>query len=61
MEDHQQRWDLETCLAWVEDCRRWRGDVLHGHHMHWCFDWDGLPVDETTDEHATCGCFDAAA
>lgn len=51
------RWDEATCWDWIEDCHRWRGEVLRGHHVHWCLEWDGLPVDETTDEHAHCSCF----
>ncbi len=42
---------------WIEDCLKWRGVVLTGEHAHWCFDWDGLPVDETCDEWP-CDCFD---
>lgn len=52
-----ERWDEETALEWVEDCIRWRGEVLRGDHAHWCMDWDALPVDETTDEYRTCSCF----
>jgi len=44
---------------WDADCLRWRGRVLTGERAHWCFDWDGLPVDETTPEMACCHCFDA--
>jgi hypothetical protein len=35
---------------WEEDCLRWRGRILTGAHKHWCWDWDGLPIDETTPE-----------
>ncbi len=55
--DRSGRWTLEECLAWVNDCIRWRGEVLHGHHIHWCFEYDGLPVDETSQEYAHCNCF----
>lgn len=41
---------------WEADCLRWRGMVLTGDWGHWCFDWDGLPVDETTDEISCCTC-----
>ena len=41
---------------WETDCLRWRGRVLTGKHAHWCFDWDGLPVDETCDEFHSCTC-----
>ncbi len=40
---------------WVEDCLHWRGRVLTGKHRHWCYEWDELPVDETTPEWP-CGC-----
>lgn len=33
---------------WITDCRHWRGRVLTGRAAHWCFAWDGLPIDETT-------------
>lgn len=41
---------------WVDDCMRWRGEVLHGIYAHSCLDWDGLPVDETCNEWP-CVCF----
>jgi len=41
---------------WIEDCQRWRGRVLDGEFAHWCHDWDGLPVDETTPEFECCSC-----
>ena len=42
---------------WTEDCYRWRGVLLTGVLSHWCWDWDMLPVDETTMEITSCGCF----
>jgi len=39
-----------TNAEWQRDCRLWRGRVLAGRFAHWCIDWDGLPVDETTPE-----------
>lgn len=36
----------------------WRKKVLTGKESHFCYDWDGLPVDESTDEIRTCHCFD---
>lgn len=36
------------------DCLRWRGRVLTGRLAHWCDDWDGLPVDETTPHELSC-------
>lgn len=38
------------------DCLHWRGRVLTGAHAHWCDDYDGLPVDETTPEWP-CSCY----
>lgn len=35
---------------WIRDCLVWRGKVLTGRYRHWCFDWDFLPVDETSME-----------
>ena len=43
---------------WIADCLRWRGKVLTGSHRHWCWDWDGLPVDDTTPEFVVCTCYD---
>jgi hypothetical protein len=40
---------------WAADCLRWRGRVLTGKYAHWCYDWDGLPIDETTPEFP-CSC-----
>jgi hypothetical protein len=43
---------------WIEDCMKWRGHVLTGERAHWCYDWDGLPVDETCgEEFSCCHCF----
>ena len=42
---------------WIEDCMRWRGKVLTGKGAHYCYDWDFLPVDETTPEWDACVCF----
>jgi hypothetical protein len=46
-------------VEWEADCLRWRGKVLTGEKAHWCWDWDGLPVDETTPEWDACTCYDA--
>lgn len=45
-------------LLWIEDCERWIGRPLVGDKVHWCFEWDGLPVDETTEEFDVCTCWD---
>lgn len=55
-DDSQQYIPALAHDEWVIDCLRWRGDELMGKYCHWCFDWDGLPVDETTPEWP-CGCF----
>lgn len=44
--------------AWKDDCETWRGRLLTGDFAHWCDDWDGLPIDETTSEWP-CACADA--
>lgn len=41
---------------WTEDCLKWHGVVLTGKKWHWCIDWDGLPIDETTAEFQCCTC-----
>jgi hypothetical protein len=46
---------------WCQDSIRWRGKVLNGKYAHWCFEWDGLPVDETTDEFTCCSCWEPGA
>lgn len=43
---------------WERDCLRWRGRVLVGVFGHWCFGWDGLPIDETCPEWP-CECWPA--
>lgn len=43
---------------WIEDCLRWRGKKLNGNLAHYCWDWDGLPMDETCYEFTTCYCYD---
>ena len=46
------------CMTqWEEDCLKWRNSVLTGKFAHWCSDWDGLPVDETTIEFEACTCY----
>ena len=46
-----------SSVEWLNDCAHWRGVVLTGKYAHWCYDWDGLPVDETTPEWDGCSCF----
>jgi hypothetical protein len=45
----------EYSEQWKRDCLRWRGRVLTGKNSHWCYEWDGLPIDETTPEWP-CAC-----
>ena len=42
---------------WALECHKYRGRVLIGEKSHYCHDWDGLPVDETTTEFDYCSCF----
>ena len=42
---------------WQDDCLRWRGRLLTGTYAHYCYDWDMLPVDESTPEYQGCTCF----
>lgn len=50
---------METVMSiWEEECMRWRGRKLTGKFQHYCHDWDGLPVDETTEEFLACTCYD---
>jgi hypothetical protein len=50
-------WSPQAEAHWVTDCQHWRRKVLTGKFRHWCWEWDGLPVDETCPEWP-CGCFD---
>lgn len=43
------------------DSYRWRGRILTSAYAHYCYDWDGLPVDETTPEWDCCLCWPEAA
>lgn len=52
--------DAKEDDEWVADCMKWRGRLLTGKHSHWCNDWDGLPIDETTDEWPCVCCRDGA-
>lgn len=42
---------------WKEDCVKWWGKILTGQSAHRCYDWDGLPIDETCDEFDCCICY----
>lgn len=39
-----------------EECIHWRGKILTGKFAHFCYEWDGLPIDETCMEWP-CGCY----
>lgn len=53
---------LGPATDFAEDCMQWRGRILTGRYAHWCYDWDGLPVDETTaDEFDCCTCYSPAS
>lgn len=56
----EQRWPVrdeqpEVNDVWAEDCILWRGAVLTGTYLHWCPEWDDLPIDETCPEFP-CDC-----
>lgn len=51
------RWTPVTALTWVADCLEWRGHVLRGVAIHWCPEWDFLPMDETCDREWPCDCY----
>jgi hypothetical protein len=49
---------LKDNPQWIEDCNRFLGGVLQGRFSHWCWEWDGLPVDETCIlEFDCCDCW----
>ncbi len=51
--------DLERFVSdprWLSECNKWRHRVLTGNRSHYCFYWDGLPVDETCENEWPCPC-----
>ncbi len=48
--------DFREGEDWRQDCLKWRGRVLTGRYAHWCIEWDGLPIDETTTMEWPCAC-----
>jgi len=57
----QQRSEAARLEEWSADCLKWRGRILSGAFSHWCHEWDGLPVDDTTPEFESCTCFPETA
>jgi hypothetical protein len=47
---------MPQLTEWEQDCLKWHREVLKGEFAHWCFDWDGLPIDETMSEFLSCNC-----
>ncbi len=33
-------------------------DNLKGKYKHYCLEWDGMPLDETSVDFHCCGCFE---
>ena len=44
-------------ILWIEDCEKSVGRPLLGSMAHYCYEWDGMPVDETTREFECCLCW----
>lgn len=44
---------------WRKDCEKYGGVgfILTGKFAHWCWEWDGLPIDETVPEFRCCPCY----
>jgi hypothetical protein len=40
-----------------EECLAMYGELLTGGHKHFCWEWDGLPIDDTMDEFECCLCY----
>lgn len=49
-----------TNPLWYEECHKYRNRLLVGEYRHWCWEWGGVPIDETCKEWP-CGCFPEAA
>jgi len=43
---------------WAEDCMACYGQILLGKYAHFCYEFDGLPIDETCREFLCCKCYD---
>lgn len=49
-------WSDDIEREWERDCLYWRKRALTGKYRHWCFAYDGLPVDETCEHEWPCEC-----
>ena len=47
---------MKPSQDWIDDCMKFWGKVLTGEKAHWCYEWDGLPIDETCKEFECCIC-----
>ena len=52
-----KKYGKERARLWEKECMHYIGRILTGKQAHYCYNWDGLPVDETTGEYAVCECF----
>ena len=39
---------------WKDECLLTYGEILTGKNAHWCWDWDGMPIDETCKMEMEC-------
>lgn len=50
--------ERETQTDFERDCIKERGRILTGKFRHYCWEWDGMTMDETCPEFwDTCTCF----
>ena len=49
-----REWSAKDWPIWKADCLKWHGRILIGKDAHYCYDWDGLPIDETCEEFRCC-------
>lgn len=43
---------------WQREGKRGGTTPLTGIYAHWCYEWDEMPVDETTPEFECCSCYE---
>jgi hypothetical protein len=48
---------LVKSRSWTKDCLAFQGRVLTGDWIHWCYEFDALPIDETCHDFEFCNCF----